>query len=306
MSSNANNVAKNLTNNSSNGSKKTFGIVLIIILAVIVLFFIYSQIKSYISYQKTSPYFIQGIHDATISKKIPGHLVKQPSDSQYGSEFTYSFWLYINDTNFTNLQSVSTCGNSGNPLMKHIFHKGSYDFYQNQSATSGSGQDMTKGDANYHYPILQSPGCWLYPGTNKLNIVFNTYDNVVETADVGNIPLNMWVNITIVLIGNSVDVYVNCNLKKRQKLNGVPKLNYGDLYITNWNGFLGYLSRFRYFNYAIQPYMLDEICKMGPGNQMEQNNNVGQGMANLSPNYWMTTGYPNAWGYPGYDANASQ
>jgi len=280
MSSNAVINKANETVNKIDTNKKIFGGFMIAILVIIVGFFIYSQIKSYSSYVKTSPYFVHNIKDATVSKNIPSYMIQQPTDSQYGNEYTYTFWLFINDTNFSSLSGGESCNNSGNPLLKHIFHKGSNDFYKSNKE-------------GYHFPILQSPGVWLYPNTNKLGINFNTYNNIVETCDIGNIPLNMWVNITIILIGNSVDVYVNGNLKKRQKLEGVPKLNYGDLYINNYNGFLGYMSKLRYFNYAIQPYILDSIYKEGPGTNFDSSYSAGQASAQLSPNYWMNTGYPN-------------
>lgn len=146
------------------------------------------------------------------------------------------------------------------------------------------------------------PGVWLYPNTNKLNIRFNTYDNVVETADVGNIPLNSWVNINIILIGSSVDVYVNGNLKKRNKLNGVPKINYGDLYVSNYGGFNGFLCKLRYYNYAIQPFQVDQIFAQGPASQFDStySNGLSNPPPELSYNYWMTTGYPNTVNTPQY------
>jgi hypothetical protein len=116
----------------------------------------------------------------------------------------------------------------------------------------------------------------------------------------------MWVNIIIILIGNSVDVYVNGNLKKRTKLSGVPKINYGNLYTTNWGGYLGYLSRLRYFNYAIQPFQVDQIFNMGPSTQFTTtNNSIASGPPQLSPNYWMTSGYPNAVGLPEYNQSST-
>jgi hypothetical protein len=126
---------------------------------------------------------------------------------------------------------------------------------------------------------------------------------VVETSDIGNIPLNMWVNIIIVLIGNSVDVYVNGNLKKRTKLKGVPKLNYGDLYITNWLGFDGYMSRFRYYNYAIQSFQIDQIFGFGASTRVSQTNtSLSQKSPTLSSNYWLNTGFPQS-SYPSNQAN---
>jgi hypothetical protein len=115
----------------------------------------------------------------------------------------------------------------------------------------------------------------------------------------------MWVNLIIVLIGGSVDVYINGNLKKRTKLTGVPKINYGNLYVTNWGGFQGYVSNLRYFNYAIQPYIVDQIFRMGPSLSMVTGRDSSMTVtANLAPSYWMTTGYPNSHGMPGYNQNS--
>lgn len=291
MSSNS-----NMRNNSKN--KGFFNLFLISIVVILVIFFIYSLIKSYRSYNMTSPYLIDGISDGTVARKFNSHKILPSSDTAYGTEFTYSCWLFIKDTNFSS-NAISTsvqCSNESTHSLKHIFHKGSYDYVPNSGKTSNQ----------VYYPLLQNPGVWLYPNTNKLNIQFNTYENVIETADVGNIPLNMWVSLVIILIGGSVDVYINGNLKKRNKLKGVPKINYGDFYVTNWGGFQGYTSRLRYFNYAIQPFLVDQIFNLGPGTtfaQSNKSNTINDPSAQLAPNYWMTTGFPNSVGYPGYNQN---
>ena len=299
MSSNNTNIKVNAprVNNGSkvsSGNKSLFGIVMIGLAIILVLFFIYSAYTGYKNYKKYSPYLIDGITDATIPQKFSAYQMPPPSDSQYGTEFTYSFWIFIKDTNFSSNGSVA-CSDSA---LAHVFHKGSYDYIPSGSSSSAN--------SSVYYPLLQMPGVWLYPNTNKLNIRFNTYDNVVETADIGNIPLNMWVNVIIILIGSSIDVYVNGNLKKRSKLNGVPKINYGDFYTTNWGGFQGFLSRLRYFNYAIQPFQVDQIFNNGPSSQFATNVNQGitEPSPTLSPNYWMTTGYPNSYGTPGYNQNS--
>jgi len=277
--------------NSSSGNKGVLTIVMIGLAVILIIFFIYSTYKGFTNYQKHSPYLIDGITDGSVAQKFSASHITPSSDSQYGTEFTYSFWLFIKDTNF-NSSNTGQCSSNDIPLL-HIFHKGSYDYI-----STGA-----KSDSKVYYPLLQMPGVWLYPNTNKLNIRFNTYENVVETADVGNIPLNMWVNVIIILIGGSVDIYINGNLKKRTKLAGVPKINYGDFYTSNWGGFFGYLSRLRYFNYAIQPFMVDQIFNMGPSKAFATN--ITQGVTDptvtLSPNYWMTTGYPNSQGAPGYN-----
>lgn len=289
------------SNNTSvkNNSNKKGGLlkpIMIGLAIVIILFYVYSAFVSYFKFQKTSPYLITGMINATTAMKYSANQIPNSASSAYGTEFSYSTWLYIDDSNFAKSGS-SSCSDSS---LLHVFHKGSYDYIPSGATTSST--NSTSGPS-FYYPLLQMPGVWLYPNTNKLNIRLNTYENVVETSDVGNIPLNMWVNLIIVLIGGSVDVYINGNLKKRTKLVGVPKINYGDLYVTNWGGFQGYVSNFRYFNYAIQPFTIDQIFRMGPNLAITQDNSL-YATANLSQNYWMTTGFPNTFGAPGYRQNS--
>ena len=286
----ANNSVNAGSNSQSKGGNKVFGIILIGVAIIVILYFIYSIIKGYGDYRKYSPYLITGIIDGTKSQKIKAYKINPPMDNQYGTELSYTFWVFINDTNFG---QNPTCSDPDDPSgFKHIFHKGSSDYSK----------------IDRHFPLLQMPGVWLYPNTNKLNIRFNTYENIVESADVGNIPLNSWVHISVVLIGNSVDVFVNGNLKKRQKLRGVPKINYEDFYISNWGGFLGYLCKLRYFNYAIQPFMVEYLFKEGPSNQFDStySNGLTNPSPNLSPNYWMTIGFPNTIGAPAHNADPGQ
>jgi len=294
MSTNSSAIPKN---SSNKGNNNLFGIVMIGLAVIIIIFFVYSTIMGYRNYRKYSPYLIDGITDATVSQKFKANRIQPASDGQYGTEFSYSFWMFIKDTNFTSTKTGS-CSVQDIPLL-HVFHKGSYDYITNGSTTNSS--------TGVYYPLLQMPGVWLYPNTNKLNIRFNTYDNVVETSDIGNIPLNMWVNIIVILIGRSVDVYVNGNLKKRTMLKGVPKINYGDFYTTNWGGYNGFLSRLRYFNYAIQPFQVDQLFSDGPSKTFATNitNGVtGNPTVELAPNYWMSTGYPNIVGRPEYNQSA--
>jgi len=287
-------MSSNATMRTSGGNTNLFKIIMIGLAVILILFLFYTLFYSYSNYNQTSPYLINGITDGTVPQQFSAYQLLPPSDSQYGTELTYSFWIFIKDTNFSN-KSAQCGGSDFSSGFLHVFHKGSYDY-----VPSGTNNSATEGT---YLPLLQSPGVWLYPNINKLNIRFNTYENIVETADVGNIPLNMWVNVIIILIGNSVDVYINGNLKKRVKLSGVPKLNYGNLYTSNWGGFQGYLSNLRYFNYAIQPFLVDQIFNMGPSKAFATD--IYQGVtdpaATLASDYWMTVGYPNIQATPGYN-----
>jgi len=260
--------------NMNNGFSTIIKVIIIAFAFLLIIYFCYKIADDFTTTNNNSPYFIQSIADGNTPLLISGEKIPPSEDAKYGTEFTYSFWLYVKDSNFTtNSGSSSSCGvNNG---MKNIFVKGSSDY---------------SGD---HLPLLQAPGVWLYPDDNKLAIFMNTYNNYAERCDIGNIPVNKWVHITIMLIGHSLDVYVNCNLKKRCKLSGVPKQNYEDLRISNWGGFAGYLSRFRYYNYALEPYQISQICGIGPANTNELT--ISQtSPPYLAKDYWTTTGFPKA------------
>jgi len=145
-------------------------------------------------------------------------------------------------------------------------------------------------DGTVHYPLLQAPGVWLYPNENKLSINMNTWNNPRDSTII-TIPVGKWVNIALILVGQSLDIFLNCSLIKRHKLSSVPKLNYQDLHINYFGGYQGYMSKFRYYPYALQPYEIEQICKNPPGTLDDLANNL-TAPPYLSKKYYLTTGHP--------------
>ena len=254
-----------MSNNNNSGGmfnmskrNKTLSWIMGIVVFIFVIYFIVVLVQDYNRYKDDSPYLVLGTKIAKNPLVVPGSKIPRSVDGKYGLEFTYSVWLYIEDSNFIN-----------NTDYKHILHKGSPDGIP-----------------------LQSPGIWLYPTTNKLSINMNTFYSVKEPCDIANIPINKWFHLTIMVINKTIDVYINCNLKKRCKLKGVPKLNYGDLYVNLWGGFDGLLSNLRYWDRVLPQYELEAICTAGPSKA--QCTQGGDKPPYLAQDYWMTTGFPNA------------
>lgn len=287
MSSNA---TVNATSNSIKNITKSPQKMLMILAAIIIFVFLYYTFVSYRAYKSSSPFLVVDTIEGSAQKRIEANRIADPTDGKYGQEFTYCTWLYIKDSNFIKTGGDEECNidNSGGPLFRMIFNKGSDDL---KKITDPNDSSKTI----WHYPTLSSPGVFLYPNTNKLHIRFNTFEkgHMYKSADVGNIPLNKWFMLTIVLIGNSVDIYINNMLKKREVI-GVVKLNYGDLHIGSFGGFDGYLANFRYFNRAVQTWEIDEMYQIGTGTEMRQPVANIQQVANLSPNYFFTTGFANS------------
>lgn len=163
-----------------------------LILTVLLFVFILrlgTQLLNWLLGPPSSPMLLKGMKDAkkmlkiTQDPKVNDSITLTRSDNQrYGTEFTYSVWLFIDDINYKPGQK------------KHIFHKGSEEM--NQTKFNQGGADInTKGMA---FPN-NGPGLYLTDETgdkaNTLVVVMNTFEDVIEEIEVPNIPLNKWINV---------------------------------------------------------------------------------------------------------------
>jgi hypothetical protein len=151
------------------------------------------------------------------------------SENKEGIQFSYSFWFYIDGMEYKQGE------------WKHIFHKGNSSSYPNRA-----------------------PGVWLHPNKNTIRVYMNTQENILEFIDIDNIPIRKWVNMTIVLNNQNLDIYVNGFLTERKELESLPKQNDDDFWINLFGGFEGFVSNIYYYNYAIEFDKMDSIIKAGP------------------------------------------
>ena len=241
---------------------KKISISLAVVSLIFIIYFIVVVSKDYSTYKDTNPYLVLGTKIAKTQLIIPGSKIQLSVNGKYGLEFSYTTWLYVEDSNFVGSRATE---------YKHVFHKGS---------KTGS--------------PLGSPNMWIDKDINRLNISMNTYHSLKESCNIDNIPLNKWFHISIVVVNKSVSVYVNCKLKKKSNLIGVPKLNYGDVYVNMYNGFDGFVSQLRYWNKAISQIELESICESGPSKS--PCTQPGATPPYLSKSYWMKTEFPNTIG----------
>ena len=197
-----------------------------------------------------SPFLFKGMVDAKIMQVIPqdpnanGSVTLFRSDNkEEGIEFTYSVWLFIDDLVYQQGQ------------YKHIFHKGNDNI------------NFDNAPIGMNHPN-NAPGLYIAPNTNALVVVMNTFNNIKETVTIDNIPLNKWVCVQIRVENHQLDTYINGKLAKRLIMSGVPKQNYGDVYVAMNGGFSGYMSNLRYFNYGLGTTEIQQIVATGPDLRM--------------------------------------
>lgn len=220
------------------------------------------QFLSWLFQYNTSPYLIDGMVDGKTMQVIPQDpslanavTLVRSDNQQDGIEFTYSAWIIIDDLVYQQGQ------------YRHIFHKGN-DNINYTAEPIGMNQPNN------------APGLYIAPNTNALVVVMNTFNNIQEKVTIDDIPLNKWICIQIRVSDHQMDVFINGKLAKRLIMKGVPRQNYGDVYVGMNGGFSGNLSNLRYFNSALGTAEIQSIVNSGPNLTM-----VGPEVTGNQPKY---------------------
>jgi len=206
-----------------------------------------------------SPMLINGMVDAKeliVVEQDPSLTnsitINRSSNANEGIEFTWSVWIFIDDLTY----------NSGR--YRCVFYKGN-DYAKNSNSTDEA--------LGLNFPN-NAPGLYIAPNSNSLVVIMNTFTVINEEITIDNIPMNKWVNVIIRCQNNKLDIYINGTIIKSYHLHGVPKQNYGDVYIAPNGGFSGYISNLRYYNYALGTVAISKLVNYGPNTNMRSSNGI--------------------------------
>jgi hypothetical protein len=243
----------------SNSLVAKFAFLILVIFGFIILLRVGLYVISYSFKPDDSPHLIDGMVNASqmiIFKQDPSNndakTIYRSVNATDGIEFTWSVWIFID-----NLQT-----NSG--IYKHIFSKGNSSLKEN----------------GLIYPN-NAPGLYIAPNTNALVVMMNTFNVINEEIVIPDIPLNKWVNVIIRCKNTTLDVYINGTIARSINLVGVPKQNYGDVYVAMNGGFAGNISNLWYYNYALGTAAIQTVAENGPNIKM-----IGSvGMSDKTFNY---------------------
>lgn len=243
----------------SNSLVAKFAFLLLVIFVFVILLRVGISVMAYFFKPTESPHLIDGMVDATqmiIFEQDPssngGTTIYRSVNATDGIEFTWSTWLFID-----NLQT-----NSG--IYKHVFSKGNSNLQENGLIFPNN-----------------APGLYIAPNTNALVVMMNTFNVINEEVVIPDIPLNKWLNVIIRCQNTTMDVYINGTIARSIDLVGVPKQNYGDVYVAMNGGFAGSISNLWYYNYALGTSAIQKIANDGPNTTMIG----GNGMNDKNSNY---------------------
>jgi hypothetical protein len=245
----------------SNSLVAKFAFLLLVLFGFIIALRLGITILSYFLTHSTSPHLLDGMVDGKHLLIFPqdpsasgSKTIARSVNAQNGIEFTWSTWVFIDDLQY----------NSGK--YKHIFHKGNDNLASN----------------GLNFPN-NAPGLYIAPNTNAFVIIMNTYDTINEEITIPDIPINKWVNVIIRCQNKTLDVYINGTIARSAQLIGVPKQNYGNVFLGMNGGFSGYVSNLWYFNYALGTAAIQNIVQNGPNKTLTSPGSSAVTMKN--PNY---------------------
>ena len=258
----ANAVAENVSNQISKVTSISFkdfvssnSLISKVAFTLLVMFIFFLLLKFSITFiprlfkESNSPFIFNGTIEGSHSVVIPQDPkydnaipIQRSINEKNGIEFSWSLWMFLDDNALS----------SGNQNI-HIFHKG-------DSHTSG---DLHK---------IAAPGLYLDGQNNNLLVTMNTHNTSdLEKIPISGVPMNKWVNVIIRVKNRRVDVYINGTIKRSVELDGVPKQNYGEIFIAqNTSPSLqgSKLSNLRYHDYALNVYDIQKLVQRGPNRKL--------------------------------------
>ncbi len=258
-----NNTSRGNTNNSatSAGVFKIVTVILIMIIIVIVTFWIVNKIRKGNRSEKvlTQDRYLQLNDSSVVPRSVSSNKMPSPAN---GNEMTYNFWIHLSD-NFSQSQRN-----------KLIFFRGQRDQDSNNIIR------LMKGAG----PIVV-----IDPKSNKMKFAISTSKSNAAELDaifdpnnteykkylhtfIEYIPLQRWVNICVMIIDNSMRVYMDGDIYSvvsTNELQDTPSLNPSEdeLQIGSDIGSHqteGHLSNMRYFNYTLSQDKIRGLYRRGP------------------------------------------
>jgi hypothetical protein len=159
-----------------------------------------------------------------------------------GMEFSYMFWLYVN-----NYVNTNVIGNREN----------TYDVNDIRHYTN----IFVKGKED---GAVRCPAVGLKPNDNAMVIQMNTYEDPNFKMEITNLPVQKWFAVAIVVKGKRCDVYINGDLKRSITFDSVVKQNNLPVYFGVNGGFNGEFTSGSYHRYAVEADEIRQMVSNGP------------------------------------------
>jgi hypothetical protein len=284
--------------NRTNMEPKTIAMYLVVILVLVMaLYYLYTWLYAPSDIQDVVIWSDPSVGLPTLKKNSNtvqtgpsgGTLYTTPVPYIYsGGEYTVSTWIYVTKWDNLGNKPFLTLAGGGNLYNTLVLFLG-----KNTNKLGVRVSYSVSGSSNACAGLLTIPGSPCITGnvaseyTNMLNYSTNSNlpsnsaetsqgytDDVMPMADIEEVNLQRWVNITVVLMGRTVDVYVDGKLSRSTVLPGFFKsdgenntsgaTNTQTMRLGEDKSFNGYLGMTRAANVAYTPDRVYANYQQGP------------------------------------------
>lgn len=245
----------------SGGMARTIFMIFVFIIVAVFLFYLYkwlfgsSEIKDYVVYSSTNtglvatdtPTIGKGLYDST---NVPPMYT--------GGEYSISTWIYVKAwSNEMNKPFLILYG-GGNSYNTMVLYLGKSINKLGVRITSSPANDGT-------IEAGQTPSDQ-YASITSTNPSEPYNDATFAQCDIDSIDLQRWVNITTVVSGKTVDVYIDGKLSRSVVMKGPVQFDGSStkLQLGDTKGFKGYIGRTRAANFAYSPDIVYRYYQYGP------------------------------------------
>ena len=268
----------------SNSIIAKFVFLILVLIGFFILMNLGIYVISWFMKPSTSPYVFKGVYpmNKKISKsqdpKVGGSIpIYRSNNENKGIEFTWSTWLKVTDV--VNLPADDTSDNHGIVMPAGSGDRANGNYQTQNGAHIFSKGSMPEQAGDIIKVDTNGPGLYAFTdgdGGLSLNIKMDVVSLDAEPIPIKNLPVNKWFHLAIRQQNKIMDVYVNGTITTRVPFAGVPKQNFGDIFI-GYGGASGNISNLRYFDQALNVFQITNIVMSGPNlRNPDESDHVGK------------------------------
>jgi hypothetical protein len=296
---------------NSNSLLAKFAFIVLILIVFMIVLKLMMTVLGYFMGPKSNPYIVKGAlrgSDTATITQAPGEdttiQILRSNDRHRGIEFTWSVWLFLT-------KPKKATGNVTE--YDNIFVKGN-------TFDSGTGLALSNGPGLYVSAVdVDSSGNINQATANSTTLQYDLHffmdhigdesitQDYSQTANadndkgrdqiiIDNVPIQKWFHVAIRMQNNTLDIYVNGTIVKRQVLDKMPKQNSHDIHVAGNNGFRGTLSNLRYYASALNVFQINNIVTGGPNltpSKLSADSKAKSGNYSFLSNSWYSAAYQN-------------
>ena len=244
----------------------SIGITVLAILSIAIIYAVYQYL--YPSEDPTFSQLLKGDANARKPIRVSSHVPAIYT----GGDMTFSCWIYVDDWNYkvSNYKHVFSIQPSPATPSSVLPLVGLLTPLRNGLAVRANVLNPQGGPAAVPATGSATPDITVKANLDAVlgqKLSMNMFESTVEKpCDIAEVPLQRWVNLTVVVSGRVMDVYLDGKLSRSCVLDNIVNVPRGKLEVVlaDQGGFGGRIASVQMWNTQLTPDVIYGIYMMGP------------------------------------------